>query len=116
MMLMYSLIEYSDNYAETGGISQYHKVDANEVKNNGRTPAVDNTKDVETAAPLKYLSNFWRILEMPLINYEINLLLTWSANSLVTDATGTGTFAITDAKWYILVVTLSTQGNRKLLQ
>ena len=82
----------------------------------GRTPAVDNTKDVETAAPLKYLSNFWRILEMPLINYEINLLLTWSANSLVTDATGTGTFAITDAKWYILVVTLSTQGNRKLLQ
>ena len=30
--------------------------------------------------PLKYLSNFWRTIEMPLINGEVNLILTWSAN------------------------------------
>ena len=44
-----------------------------ETDNNG-------TKDVEIMVPLKYLSKRWRILEMPLINWEINLILTWSAN------------------------------------
>ena len=36
--------------------------------------------DVEIMVPLKYLSNFWRTLEMPLINCEIKLILTWSTN------------------------------------
>ena len=39
----------------------------------GNTPADGNTKDVEIIVSLKYLSNFWRTLEMPLINYEVNL-------------------------------------------
>ena len=43
----------------------------------------DGTKNVEIMVPLKYLSNFWRTLEMPLINCEINLILTWSANCVV---------------------------------
>ena len=66
--------------------------------------------------PLKYLSNFWRTLEMPLINCEVNLILTWSSTCVITDSNGAGTFAITDTKLYVPVVTLSTQENTKLLQ
>ena len=36
--------------------------------------------------PLKYLSNFWRTLEMPLINCEVNLILTWSENYVIVSA------------------------------
>ena len=41
----------------------------------GKTPAAANTKDVEIIVPLKYLSNFWRTLEMPLINCKGHLIL-----------------------------------------
>ena len=61
--------------------------------------------------PLKYLSNFWRTLEMPLINCEVNLILTWSSNCVITDSNSAATFAITDTKLYVPVVTLSTQEN-----
>ena len=69
-------------------------------------------------APLKYLSNFWRTLELLLISCEINLLLTWSENCAVpsTDVNQAATFAITDTKLCAPVVTLSTQDNAKLLQ
>ena len=62
--------------------------------------------------PLKYLSNFWRTLEIPLINCEINFILTWSANCLIisTDVANQNT------KLYVLVVTLPTQDNSKLPQ
>ena len=66
--------------------------------------------------PLKYLSNFWRTLEMSLINYEVNLILTWSSTCVITNSTGAGTFEITDTKLYVPVVTLSTQENTKLLR
>ena len=66
--------------------------------------------------PLKYLSNFWRTLEMPLINCEVKLDLTWSSACVITNSTGAGRFAITDTKLYVPVVTLSTQENTKLLQ
>ena len=69
--------------------------------------------------PLKYLSNFWRTLEKPLINCEINLLLTWYASCVIvsTDvANQNATFAITDTKLYVPVVTLSQQDNAKLLE
>ena len=65
--------------------------------------------------PSKYLSNFWRTLEMPLINCEVNLILTWST-CVITNSTGAGRFAITDIKLYFPVITLSTQDNSKLLQ
>ena len=67
--------------------------------------------------PLKYLSNFWTTLEMHLIDFEINLILTWSLNFVIvsTDVTNQGaTFSITDTKLYVPVVTLSTQDNVKL--
>ena len=53
---------------------------------------------------------------MPLINCEVNLTLTWSLTCVVTNSTGAGTFAITETKLYVPVVTLLTQDNCKLLQ
>ena len=79
VMPMYDVTEYSDNFSKTSGsLWQYYKDDPNnnltdselfnsKVKVTGETPAGRNTKDVEIIVPLKYLSNFWRTLEMPLI-------------------------------------------------
>ena len=53
---------------------------------------------------------------MPLINCEVNLILTRSSTFVVTNSTSIGTFAITDTKLYVTVVTLSTEDNSKLLQ
>ena len=74
-------------------------------------------KNVKIMA-LKFLSNFGRTLEMPLINCEINLILTWSANCVISNAAvnQATTFAITYTKLYVPVVTLSTQDNAKLLK
>ena len=84
---MYNLIEYSDNYSITSGsLWQYYKDDPNDniadsesfkskVKITGKTPDDGNTKDAEIIVPLKYLNNFWRALEMPSINCEVNLIL-----------------------------------------
>ena len=66
--------------------------------------------------PLKYLSNFWRTLEMPLINCEVSLILIWSSTCVITNSTGEGKFEVTDTKLYVPVVTLSTPDNSKLLQ
>ena len=62
--------------------------------------------------PLKYLSNFWKILEMPLTSCEVELILTWSAGCVIiyTDAANqVPTFTITGTKLYVPVFTLSTQ-------
>ena len=53
---------------------------------------------------------------MPLLNREDNLILTWSSTCLITNSTGAGRFAITDTKFYVPVVTFSTQDNEKLLR
>ena len=66
--------------------------------------------------PLKYLSHFWRTLEMPLINCEVNIILTWLSACVITNSTGAGTFKITDTKLYFPVVNLSIQDNTKLLE
>ena len=107
VMPMYNLIEYIDNYSKTSGsLWQYYKDDPNDniansesfkskVKITGKTPNNGNTKDVEIIVPLKYLSNFWRTLEMPLINCEVNLILTWSKDCVITNFAGDRKFAIT---------------------
>ena len=140
VMPMYNLMEYSDNYAKTtGSLWQYCKDiparnNNNEIvvftgnnltdsfnfkaKITGQT-GDDGTKDVEIKVPLKYLSNFWRTLEMPLINCEVDLILTWSSTCVIVstgNANQAATFAITDTKLYVPVVTLSTQENTKFLQ
>ena len=79
----------------------------------------NGTKNFEIMVPLKYLSNFWRTLEMPLINCEITLMLTWSASCVIisTDvANQNATFAVTDTNLYVPVVTLSQKDNEKLLE
>ena len=53
---------------------------------------------------------------MPLTNYEVELILTWSKNCVITNSTGKGKFAITETKLYVPIVTLSTEDNAKLLQ
>ena len=53
---------------------------------------------------------------MPLINYEVNLIFTWSRDCVITNSTGAGKFVITETKLYVPVVTLLTQDNAKLLQ
>ena len=140
VMPMYNLIGYSDNYAKTtGSLWQYCKdIPARNANNEIVIFAENNTtdsfkfkakitvqtgnggtKDVEIMVPLKYLSNFWRTLEMPLINCEVNLILTWSSNCvLIATAVPNqvATFEKTDTKLYVPVVTLSTQENTKFLQ
>ena len=74
--------------------------------------------DVEIMVPLKYLSNFWRTLEMPLIYCEVDVVLTWSASCVIlytNVANQILTFAITETMLYDPAVTLSAQNNEKLL-
>ena len=82
----------------------------------GKTTAADNVKDVKISVPLKYFSYFWITLEMSLINCEINLILTFSENFVVSSPKGTTGFAIKDTKRYVPFVILSTQDNIKLLK
>ena len=68
--------------------------------------------------PLKHLRNFWRTLEMPLINCEIELILDWSADCVIiyTDVDNeVPTLTTTETNLYAPVVTLSTEDNSKLL-
>ena len=60
------------------------------VKITGKTLDNGNTKYFEIMVPLKYLSNFWRKLEMSLINCEVNLILTWSKDCVITNSNGEG--------------------------
>ena len=139
-MSMYNLIEYSDAYSKTSGsLWQYYR-DEPALDNNGNIiDILDNnksnsckfkqqitvqtgnsaTKNVEIIVSLKYLSNFLRTFEIPLINCEISLQLKWSNKCiLVADTTNNQnpSFQINDTKFYVPVVTLSTQENIKLLK
>ena len=75
--------------------------------------------NVQIMVPLKYLSNFWRTIEMPLINCEVELILNWSADCVIiyTNVNNQApTFTITETNLYVPVVTLSTQDNSKLFK
>ena len=72
---------------------------------------VKNTKIV---VPIKYLSNFWRLLEMPLIKCKVHLELNWIEDCILCSAGGSANFKITDAKLHVLIVTLSTKNNVNL--
>ena len=79
----------------------------------------NNTRGVEIMVPLKHLSNFWKTIGMPLIDYEITLDINWS-ESWVIEATNVAaqatTFSITDTKFHVTVLILSTQDNAELLE
>ena len=120
-MPMCNLIKYSDNCAKTSeSLWQYYRNEPNDnladyesfkskLKIRGKNPAAGNEEDVEIMVPLKYL-------EMSLIDWEVNLILTWSSTCVFANSTGAGAFEITDTKLYVPLVTLSTQDNSKLLQ
>ena len=140
VMPMYNLIEYSDNYSKTSGILRQYCKDITAENNDGdivifngandtdslhsKSKVIGMTNDdgdienVEIIVPLKYLSNFWRTLEMPLINCEVELILTWSENYIIIStnvANQNPTFTITETNLYVPVVTFSTQDDAKLL-
>ena len=82
------------------------------------------TKETEVVIPLKHLSNFWRNLDILLMNCERELIPTWSKNCVLADMTvdadadpaivapSGATFKITDTKLYVSVVTLSKENDK----
>ena len=139
-MPMQNLIEYSNNYSKkSGSLWQYCK-DIPAVNNNCNivyfngadatdsfnfkakiTGQIDDDGDINNVkimVPLKYLINFWTTLKIPLINCEVNFILTWSANCVIlyiNVANKIPTLTLTEKKLYVPVVTLSTQDNATLL-
>ena len=132
IMPKYNFIEYSDNYADTSGSLKeinrirtmetllmllwliHHPLNTNPVFFEPLTGADNGVfKNVKIAVPLKHLSNFWRSLEVPLINCKIHLELKWS-NDCVMSTIADTTFKITNTKWYVRIVTLSPKDNAKL--
>ena len=116
-MPMYTLIQYSDNCSDTSWWFKRDKIIWNinltnnssssfEYKSNliGNTDAdgANRKKGAKIVMPLKYLSNFWRSWEMPLINFKVELSLRWSENCVLSNVAGNSTFEITHTKLYQL--------------
>ena len=72
-----------------------------------------SVKSTKTVVPLKYLSNFWRSLEMPLINCSVHLELNWIEDCILSNAGDSAKFKITDATLHVPIVTLSTKDKSK---
>ena len=150
-MPMYNLLEHSKNYRKTtGSLWNYYRdepsstIGANNITHsilnsesfdykanfmeNGVTHNNLTKNDVKVVVPLKHLSNFWRSLNIPLINCEVELILTWSKNCVLADITinaaanptivapSGAKFKITDTKLYVPVVTLSKENEIKILE
>ena len=73
-------------------------------------------RNVKIVVPLKYLSNFFRSLEMPLINCKIKLNLTWKKECILSNQRGDAVFIINDTKLYVPVVTLSKEDNKDFIE
>ena len=132
-MPKYNLIEYSDNYSDTLGSLWQLKMDEVPINNAalaadssqslkykaalvGKTAVgVNNTnssvKNKKNVVPLKYLTNFWRSLEMLLTNCKIHLELNRIGDSILSTSRDSAKFKITDAKLHVPIVTLSTKNN-----
>ena len=150
------MLEYSKNYEKTSGsLLNYYRDEPNEAEiandNGAVNISIRNSKsfdyktkivgtltanvlekdDVEIAIPLKYLGNFWRSLDIPLINCEITLVLPWYKECVLVGRAHRGPpapvpafitspeneiFEITDCKLYVPVVTLSVENDNKLLE
>ena len=153
---LYNLLEYSKNYEKTSGyLFNYYRDEPNKAEianDNGainitirnsksfdyKTEIIgdldtgeDEKEDVKIAIPLKYLGNFWRSLDIPLINCEITLVLSWYKECVLVGRAFRGLpaaaanrinsptsakFEITDCKLYVPVVTLSVENDNKLLE
>ena len=152
---MYNFIECSKNYRKTtGSLWNYYRDETNSAAEGNINYSIKHSKsfnyktsitgklegnkaeknDVEIVVPLKYLSNFWRIVDIQLINCEVSLILTWSQNCVLTSRTyreanphadpavaeinkpTNATFKVKGATLYVPVVTLSAQDDNKLLE
>ena len=143
VMPMYNLIEYSDNYQDSSATLYQYKRDEPPVNDDGNTVnlTVDNSNsfkykikllgnidhlaadaarvgrlNVKVVVPLKYLSNFFRSLEMPLINCKIKLNLTWKKECVLSTDADEAVFIINDTKLYVPVVTLSKEDNKDFIE
>ena len=150
VMPMYNFLEYSKNYRKaTGSLWNYYRDEQSDPLSTDsesfkyKASITGNTydgddgnkvgkKETEIVIPLKYLSNFWKSLNIPLINCEVEIILTWSKNYVLADMTvrdagnnndppaivaPTGLeFQIKDTKLYVPVVTLSKENDIKLLE
>ena len=136
IMPMYNLIEYSDNYSDTSGSLWPFKRDEQNMNNGNHANVTtddpssfkyklsifkpltpdDNgvLKDVKIVVLLKYKSNFFRSLEMSLINCKIHLKLNWSKYCVMWTIVDT-TFKITNTKLSVPIATLSSKDNVKLV-
>ena len=133
VMPMYNLLEYSDNYQDsTGSLYQFKRDeppdDNADVANNTSSLVYksklisgtddNNVNNVKLVVPLKYVSSFFRSLEMPLVKCKIDLELTWHKDCMISSvnvaASQVVSFMITNTELYIPVVTLSTKDNNNL--
>ena len=145
-MPLYNLNQYSKNYQKTTGSlwNYYRDVLTGPITNSeffkyktsilGGTTNNGNTKDVEFPVPVKYLGNFWKSINILLVNTEISLASTWSKRCVLTrmatrnaDATAdppiqainaptVANFEISDCKLHVPVVSLSAENDNKLLE
>ena len=136
-MPMYNLIEYSDNYQDSSSTLYQYKRDeppeANAVAdltvNNSSSfkykvillsnPVLDGNitkRSIKVGVSLKYLSNFFRSLEMPLINCKIKLNLTWKKECVLSNHHGDAVFVTNDTKMYVPVITLSKEDNKDFIE
>ena len=137
VMPMYNLIEYSDNYQDSSATLYQYKRDVSSEANaiNDLTtdtssslkykvellgnPVLDGAiakRNVKVVVLLKYLSNFFRSLEIPLINCKIKPNLTWKKECVLSNQTGNAVFLINDTKMYVPVVTLSKEDEKDFIE
>ena len=141
VMTMYNLIKYSNNYQDSSPTLYQYKRDeppendtvAGLTANNSdslkyKIKLLGNVTEVagdaagvrrlnvKVVVPLKYLINFFRSLEMPLINCKIKLNLTWKRECVLSTSAGEAVFIINDTKLYVPVVTLSKEDNKDFIE
>ena len=136
-MSLYNLIKYSDNYQDSSATLYQYKRDeppeadavADLTADNSSSfkykvsllgnPVFDGNirkRSVKVVVPLKYLSNFFRSLEMPLIDCKIKLNLTWKKECVLSNQDGAAVFIINNTKMYVPVVTLSKEDNKDFIE
>ena len=138
---MYNLIEYSDNYRDSSATLYQYKRDES-LEDDAVADLTTNNSDslkykiellgnvtevagnaagvrrlnVKVVVPLKYLSNFFRSIEMPLINCKIKLDLTWKKQCVLLTGVGEAVFIINNTKLYVPVVTLSKEDYKDFIE
>ena len=124
---MYNLIEYSENYSDTSGsLWQFKRDELNDNDINTvltidnapsfkyKTSIIDDIGAYGRKNSVKHLCNFWRSIELPLINCKAELSLDWYAKCIIIIGGTAASFVIRDAKLYVPVVTLKIEDNEKL--